>query len=248
MRHRGTFVLAVLIVALAVVLPGAFVLQAVAGPLYAPPPPPTGPAPTRMPTDVYNPAVDKLPTRALWPGEKTSVAPTQAPFFLPTDQPLNPVTPAPNAVLYRDPVLGFTLQYPANWQVDAEPPPQSPASAQITGVRIRNYNNVVRKGGFSPDQLTIDIIARSELPQYGTLDNWVAKRPLYQDATYGPRKEIKVANVRALSWNVTGPTAPEGDILVALAQGKWVYLISAYPATSKHLATFNQVVSSLRIP
>ncbi len=107
---------------------------------------------------------------------------------------------------------------------------------------------MVRKGGFSPDQLTIDIVVFPELTQYGTLDNWVAQRPLYQDAAYGPRKEKKFANTRALSWNVVGPTAPEGAILIALARGKWIYLISAYPATSKHLATFDAVVSSLRIP
>jgi hypothetical protein len=167
---------------------------------------------------------------------------------LPTDQPLSPVTPAAGWALYRDPVLGFSLEYPTNWRVEGADPPQSPTDPQGTSVRIRNYNDAVRKDGFIPDQLSIDIVVLPELAQYGTLDNWVVQRPLYQDAVYGPRKEITVSNLRALSWDVTGPTAPDGVILIALAPGKWIYLISAYPATSKHLATFDTVISSLRIP
>lgn len=165
-----------------------------------------------------------------------------------SDAPLNAVTPASNLVLYRDAGLGFTFQYPANWKIEASTASPAQAAAHGTSVRIRNYNDVVRKGGFTPDQLGIDIVVFPELAQYGTLDNWVAKRPLYQDASYGPQKEIKVGGIRALSWTVTGPTAPDGVALIALAQGQWIYLLSAYPATSKHLGTFNQIVSSLHIP
>ncbi len=50
---------------------------------------------------------------------------TVAAVTLATDQTLNPVTPAASWVLYRDPVLSFSLEYPANWQLDS-PPPQVP--------------------------------------------------------------------------------------------------------------------------
>ncbi len=229
----------ILIVAL-----GYSTLQIVAGPLYAPPPPapgtPTGSRPTRPPT--FDPRQLGLP-----PTMATSVpAPLES---IPTLSRPKPVTPASTWQTYRDPKFGFSFQYPANWKVDAPTGPSSSNTPVGTDIIVRNFEYTDYKGPMPSDLLKIEITLLPELDQYGTLDNWVSRRPLFApETTFGSRETVSVNGIRALRWAAKGPTVAEGASVVAMGKGTWVYFFVAFPATSTHIATFDRLVSSFQVP
>jgi hypothetical protein len=209
--------------------------------------------PTRPPTfDISQ--LYKLPTRALAPGEKTSIPPTQEPVNYPTEPPTNPVTPVANWIGYHDLDIGFSFEYPANWQVDA--PNQSCQLVPPTGtfIVIRNYNYSIQvmKGLVTPEMLNIKISVSPDFAQYNTLDNWVAQYRREStpnpDITYSPVIRFTVSNVPAVRWTVKTPMAPEETVEVAFGKEQWLYHITAYPLTSLHLDTFDRIVSSFQIP
>lgn len=63
-----------------------------------------------------------------------------------------------------------------------------------------------------------------------------------------PAEKIEIDGVPAVRWNQTGDMIPQGSITVGVIKEGRLYVMTAYPATSRYIAVFDQIVSSLEFP
>ncbi len=211
--------------------------------------PPTGIPPAPLPT-LDASRVTWVPTRTPVPGTAT---PTATTIVIPTQVPWTLVTPSAQWQTYSDPGFNFSFEYPANWYIDLPSGPHSPSLPEGTEITIRNFDNsVMRKGTPPSGYLAIQITLLPEFTQSGTIENWLAQQKQQvasmPEISYSPTEGLTVSNVPALRYTITAPMSPDGVIQVALGKGKWIYLISAYPANSPTIHIFHSVVAGFRIP
>lgn len=205
--------------------------------LGAPPPLPQPPLPTGVPS-----LKDELRTIPV-PGPTL-----EAPLALPTR---SGVTPAPSVATYRDPIFGFSFSYPSNWSLDVPSLPPTPTSVATVPnqrtITLRNYNNVVKKRGMTPDELRIDISVQRGFATHIDLQDWVARNVVFAPGTvYSQMQQVVVAGSPGLRWGAQGPTLPLGGGLVAVGRGDLAYVFHAFPANSQHLPVLDQVLQSFR--
>jgi hypothetical protein len=219
--------------------------------------PPTGPpapppsTPTRQPPTPTGPRPTPLPLPTLEPLPPT---PTWVPIVFPTEPPTNLVTPVGNWLTYRNLDIGFSFEYPANWQIQAPDQSCRPLNPTGTSIEVRNYNvnTAVEKGLLLPQMLRVRIGVGPYFAQYGTVDQWALQ--LRHDGTpspdvsFSPIEHLSVSGLPAVRWTVKAPLAPEGSVEVLTGKGIWSFYITAYPASSQQLATFDRIVSSFQIP
>ncbi len=194
------------------------------------------------------PTLKPLPATATW-----------VPVVFPTEPPTNPVTPVADWITYRNLDVGFSFEYPANWHIEAPDQSCRPLTPTATGIEVRNYNvnTAVERGLLLPEMLRIRISISPSFEKYGTVDERAVRlrgeirAPGFSyppSGSYSPTEHLTVSGLPAVRWTATAPMAPEGFVEVLIGKGIWFYYITAYPASSQQLATFDRIISSFQIP
>jgi|GEM_PF-5497303 hypothetical protein len=218
-----------------------------------PPPPgtPTGEMPTPLPT-LSKDQLHKAPT-AEYPPDVPTLEPTQdIGAVAATLEPVVANAPSDKWVTYTDPNFGFSFQYPSNWYVEA--PEKSKNEIKRVSIVVRNYVEGARKGDKTTEQLKIDIDVDPLPDSTPNLETWAAQ--LRDPKTIGPEsnftlnpvENIQIDGMPAVRWTETAEMIPQGSIIVGVIKEGRIYVLTGYPATSKYLATFDQILSSLRLP
>jgi hypothetical protein len=232
-----------------------------ANPLLAPPPPPatrtpdlsglqpsyqdtldSGPMPTESAKSKEQEALDQIQQdqskQSLGFGDEQGlVIPTRVGEL-----------PSAEKSSYRDPNFGFSFTYPSNWQVEL--PPQA-AYSKIPEhgylVTIRNFNDVVAKRDFHPDEIKVDMWLFPKPKGYSTLESWIATQVLFApETTYSELERFPVEDRQILTWIATGPTVPQGARLYAFEQQNSLHLIVGYPSTSSYISSLDELIMSLK--
>ncbi len=217
-----------------------------------PPPPgtPTGELPTRLPT-LSREQLDELPTAVVPPDVPTLEPTKDIDSVAPTLAPIIGLAPGEEWVTYKDSSLGFSFEYPQNWHIDG---PEKMNKGSRVSITVRNYDDVMTKADKTVDQLKIDIEARDLPDSMSNLDDWVSK---YRDPNIAglessfsltPIKNLEVNGVPGVRWVQTAEMIPQGNVIVGFVKGKKLYVLSAYPATSKYVSTFDRIIASFQFP
>ncbi len=239
----------------ALILAAAGLMRVSANPFWSPAPPPTrtpgGAGPERSLPPM---PLGSLPTQAAKSlEEETAVAQLQQRplpsdrqgFEIPTrmGQP-----PEQNVHEYVDTNFGFSLSYPANWQLDSPSPKVYNGIPELGYlVTIRNFNNVVVKRDLDPQEIKIDLWLFPKPVDYTTLEAWIAGRSLFTPETvYGPLDRSTLGGKQIITWTATGPTVPEGARLYAFEQPGRIFLLVAYPSGSPYVPMVGRIVESIK--
>ena len=223
-----------------------------------PPPPatPTGEFPTPLPT-LSKDELHKLPT-AEYPRDAPTLEPTQeVDSIAPTLAPIVSEEPSQDWIVFVDPNLGFSLEYPSNWFLTS--PGNLPTeflNARGTLVILESYRvEGDTKGGVPKNALKIELHVAPEFALYDSIDAWFAdyekreQNSAQEDPTYtlSDVQSIKSNDVELVQWRQGGAGEPAGGLYAAVGKGKWLYFFSAYPANSEYQNIFDKVVASLKI-
>lgn len=216
-----------------------------------PPPPPTGTViwslPTPDPLQLENAPVAPLPPDH--PTPELIIEPETTPLVFP---PVNAVPPSGEYKTYTDPVLGFSFEYPDNWHLL-----QSPSSELRNGkgfvITIQNYDIVDQKGDKTSEQLKIEFAVTAQ-DQFSSLEEWIDSSRKSIQAASDPGysltsiERMEIAGVPAVRWTLTAPMSPQGAVVVGFRKDERTYILWTYPATSKYIASLDEIVSSIKFP
>ena len=159
---------------------------------------------------------------------------------------------APSTTLrtYTDPSFQFSFQYPANWLVEASPAVVSELPVQGYGLTIRNYDPPNQlKRDFLPTEIKIKIALQPLPAEYSSSAAWVADRQRLAPGLQIPAVQTVVLDsMVGQRWIATGPQAPQGVVTVAAARDSRLYVIAAVPASTLHIAAFDDLVRTFRLP
>ncbi|MBI4673531.1 MAG: hypothetical protein HY741_17905 [Chloroflexi bacterium] len=248
-QKTGRLILGIGITVLLILL-GFSSLQGVAAPLFAPPIPPgtpTGLRPTRLPPfDTRQLDSQKTPVGGVDPGDEADTS--LAAESVPTVAPLKIKDPSSTWKKYRDSDIGFSFSYPQNWNLDAPNGEKAPKAPEGTDVILQNFDDVDTGGTVSTDQIKIELVVQA-VPDSTSLTDWVAEQQkIYTDAgiSYSLPDKIVVDKIPAVRWKISPPLAPEGIVEVVVVKGKWLYTITAYPAASSQISTFDKIIKTLK--
>lgn len=181
-----------------------------------------------------------------------ALQPTRVADFIPTLEPVVGLGPGTEWMTYVEPNFGFSFRYPNNWHIDA--PKKRRAAVKRISIIVQNYKDVVTKGDKTIEQLKIDLDVLPLPRSIPDLRAWSAQmrdpKLIGAQAKFSisPLEKIEIDSVPAVRWIQTGDMIPQGSITVGAIKDERLYVMTAYPATSRYIAVFDQIVSSLVFP
>ena len=153
---------------------------------------------------------------------------------------------------------GFSIRYPANWDVDPPVPPSLSPISGGSGVSVWNWtpNAQVKRADWPADEIKVDVSVMPELRDYEQpggielyrdLDDWLARRQLFHpDAQSYDVRETRLDGRRAVAWTTEGGLAIGGTLALAAAERDIIYVLTAIPAFTQYWWVFDEMVRSFR--
>ncbi len=165
-------------------------------------------APTATPTDTPTPTATDTPTSTLTPTPIPTSTSTPTITPSPTLKPTPTLTPTP-AGFYTNPQLGFSLTYPAGWQVTKETDTQVQISDEITEMGLIGQSN--EDSGASLDTFLTMFVKLFRDPSLG----------LFTSSTLGTKDQITLGDgTKALRQVITGKYTTGADVTMQIVCAK----------------------------